>query len=101
MTITTIDVQTGKVTVSDEIAPSFPVESVGYIIGKSVPWLRMSDGEAVKVKSRLEASTVREQMIYDGAKEINTTDELFGILKDVLSSALSSSRANELLSPED
>ncbi|QIG70815.1 putative structural protein [Rhizobium phage RHph_I1_18] len=72
-----------NIEVVEFLAPKTDASS--YIIGKSTPWRRMSDAEAVAV---------------DAASYISTEDELFGTLKALLSTVLSPTRADDLLAPE-
>jgi len=78
---------------------NLPIETQmnGYIIPKSLPWRRMSEDEAAAVTAIMSFATPRQRAIYDAAQEIDTSDELYGILTGLLSTALSPARAAELL----
>lgn len=71
-----------------------------YRIGKSTPWRRMTDTEAVAVSAAIKQQSVREQMIYDAASYIDSGDPLFDTLKQVLVALFGEKRADELLAPE-
>ena len=71
-----------------------------YLVGKSTPGRRMTHQEAVKVADAMKQQTVKNQMIYDAASYIDTSDELFGTLKALLTSLFSAARADELLARE-
>lgn len=72
-----------------------------YRIGKSTPWRRMTDDEAIKASGAIKQQSVKNQMIYDAASYIDTSDELFGTLKALLTSLFSAARADELLAREE
>lgn len=72
-----------------------------YRIGKSTPWRRMTDSEAIAIKSAISLQSVRNQEIYSAASYIDTGDELFVTLKALLSGVLSVERAEQLLAPEE
>lgn len=78
-----------------------PVDSQNYRIGKSTPWRRMTDAEAISVSNAIKQQSVKNQMIYDAASYIDTSDELFGTLKDLLTSLFTAKRADELLARGD
>lgn len=83
--------------------PVAPVEDPGpqsYRIGKSTPWRRMTNEEAISIKSAMSLQTVKNQEIYNAASYISTDDELFETLKALLSAILSPERAEQLLAPE-
>lgn len=72
-----------------------------YVIAKTTPWLRMTDQEAERVSEAIAMAPAKQRGIYDAATYISSADELYPILKNVLSSALGSkNRADELLAPE-
>lgn len=71
-----------------------------YRIGKSTPWRRMTDTEAVAVSTAIKQQSIREQMIYDAASYIDSGDPLFDTLKQVLVALFGEKRADELLAPE-
>lgn len=78
-----------------------PIEpDANYRIGKSTPWRRMTDAEAVTVSNAMKQQTIKNQMIYDAASYIDTSDELFGTLKGLLTQLFTAKRADELLAPE-
>lgn len=81
---------------------SFPTYAPdkNYRIGKSTPWRRMTDDEAIAVSNAMKQQTIKNQMIYDAASYIDTSDELFGTLKGLLTQLFTASRAEELLAPE-
>jgi hypothetical protein len=90
----------------DELASLAQVQSVldapkNYRIGKSTPWRRMTDAEAVAVSTAMKQQSIKNQMIYDAASYIDTSDELFGTLKGLLSQLFTAKRADELLAPEE
>jgi hypothetical protein len=82
-----------------ESLPTY-VPDKNYRVGKSTPWRRMTDDEAIAVSNAMKQQTVKNQMIYDAASYIDTSDELFGTLKSVLTALFSAKRADELLAPE-
>jgi hypothetical protein len=92
----------------DELASLAQIQSVlnapadtKYRIGKSTPWRRMTDEEAVIVSNAMKQQTIKNQMIYDAASYIDTSDELFGTLKGLLTQLFAAKRADELLAPEE
>lgn len=84
----------------EEYLASLPEPVTSYRIGKSTPWRRMTDAEAITVSNAMKQQTIKNQMIYDAASYIDTSDELFGTLKALLTSLFTEGRANELLAPE-
>jgi len=85
----------------DEFLATLPSPAVmSYRIGKSTPWRRMTDAEAVTVSNAIKQQTIKNQMIYDAASYIDTSDELFGTLKDLLTMLFTAERSDELLAPE-
>lgn len=71
-----------------------------YRLGKSTPWRRMTDDEAVNVKDQMSKQPVRMQMIYDAAAYLDTGDELFVQISNLLTALFGKARADELLAPE-
>lgn len=60
----------------------------------------MTDEEAVAVANAMKQQTVKNQMIYDAASYIDTSDELFSTLKGLLTQLFTAQRSDELLAPE-
>lgn len=74
-------------------------EAVAYRIAKDSIWRRATNEEAIAMEAALQAQPVRFQRIYDGATHIESTDELFGLLKTALVQMFGEDRAKELLAP--
>lgn len=87
---------------AEDFLASLPLETSPstYRIGKSTPWRRMTDAEAATVSAAMKQQTIKNQMIYDAASYIDTSDELFGTLEALLKSLFGESRMKELLAPE-
>lgn len=78
----------------EEAAPAY------YRISKMTPWLRMTDDEAVTMRQAMDAAPVRLQEIYKAATYLQSDDELWPTLREMLSANLSPARADALLAPE-
>lgn len=79
---------------------SQPQEPVSYRIGKSVPFRRMTDAEAVTVELLIASASAKFRLIWGAASYIDTRDELFPVLETMLSGALGAERAGLLLAAE-
>lgn len=71
-----------------------------YRIGKTVPFLRMTDAEAVTVELLIADAPAKFRLIWGAASYIDTRDELFPVLETMLSGALGAERASQLLAAE-
>lgn len=71
-----------------------------YRIGKSVPFRRMTDTEAVTVELLIASASAKFRLIWGAASYIDTRDELFPVLETMLSGALGAERAAQLLAAE-
>lgn len=84
----------------ERIKEMYETQSKLYRLGKSTPWRRMTDDEAVNVKDQISKQPVRMQMIYDAAAYLDTGDELFVQISNLLTALFGKARADELLAPE-
>lgn len=82
------------------ISYSTPAAPAYYQISKMTPWLRMTDAEAVLMRSAMDAAPIRLQEIYKAAPYLQSNDDLWPTLWGMLAANLSPSRAGELLAPE-
>lgn len=74
--------------------------SSDYMLSKATVWRRMTSAEAAAMDALMQETDAQIKQIYLAAQYLSTTDELWGMLKDMLTAAFSASRANELLAPE-
>jgi hypothetical protein len=87
--------------IGNVIAPYVaPAPSKDYVIGKSTPWRRMTDQEAATTKAAMATQSVKDQMIYDAAAYLDTSDPLFATMHGMLVSLFGDARADALLAPE-
>ena len=84
----------------DALAVEFADYNKNYRIGKSTPWRRMTDEEAINVREQIQKQPVRMQMIYDAAAYLDTGDELFVQISNLLTALFGKQRSDELLAPE-
>lgn len=77
-----------------------PVTPSGYRIAKTTPWLRMTDTEGDLVYAAMSETSSRLRAIYDAATYLSSDDPLWSTMHDILSSAISPKRADQLLAPE-
>lgn len=97
----TYDGLTGERTVSNFTPESSEHLNTDYTIGKSTPWRRMTNTEAIAVKGAMDQQSIRDQEIYRAAAYIDTRDELYGTMLAVLTALFGQTRAKELLAPEE
>lgn len=84
---------------SDVVQFLNPVPSF-YRISKMTPWLRMNDAEAVAMRQVMDAAPIRLQEIYKAAPYLQSNDDLWPTLYQMIAMTLSPNRADELLAPE-
>lgn len=70
-----------------------------YSLAADVPWLRMTDEEAELVSDAIDSSPVRTRQIINKATVFTTGTDAFIKFKAIISDALSSARASEIMGP--
>lgn len=71
-----------------------------YRISKATPWRRMTPDEASIVTGVMNETEARVQQIYQAAAYLDSSDELWPVMWQILSDAFGSDRADQLLAPE-
>lgn len=77
-----------------------PPESATYRISKATPWRRMTSDEASIVTGVMNETEARVQQIYQAAAYLDSSDELWPVMWQILNDAFGKARADELLAPE-
>lgn len=71
-----------------------------YRISKTTPWLRMTEGEAAIIDGVMSQAGARLKQIYMAASYLDSADELWGTMHQILADQFGEGRAVELLAPE-
>ena len=78
-------------------APTPPVAPVPYSLPVSVLWTRMSDEEAEAFDTAMSTATpLRLRKAFNSATSLPSESEVFAFTKNVLKTALSAARADEI-----
>lgn len=70
-----------------------------YAIPKALPFVRMTEDEAVAMASAMEKAPSRTKMIFDASTTISTREPLWELLESMLVDEFGPARTKQLLAP--
>lgn len=79
---------------------SAPPAPTSYQLSKAAVWRRMTSAEAAAMDAVMQETDAQIKQIYMAAQYLSTDDDLWGVLKTILTTAFNAQRADELLAPE-
>lgn len=84
-----------------EAQKAFDLPPTSYTIPKTLPWRRMTEAEAETMETAMRGASAKLRQIYAAATELNTADEFWPVLEQLLASQFGEERASELLAATD